>query len=85
MLLEDSPESVRITVRDHGPGLPEEALQQVMQPFVRMESSRHRHRGGAGLGLSIARDIALRHNGQLSLHNAADGGLCAVLVLPRSE
>ena len=85
VLLEDSPESVRITVRDHGPGLPEEALQQVMQPFVRMESSRHRHRGGAGLGLSIARDIALRHNGQLSLHNAADGGLCAVLVLPRSE
>lgn len=83
--LEDLADRVRITVRDHGPGLPEAALQQVMQPFVRMEASRHRHHGGVGLGLSIARDIALRHHGQLQLHNAPDGGLCAVLELPRAQ
>jgi signal transduction histidine kinase len=76
---------VCITVRDHGPGLPESALQEVMQPFVRMETSRHRHHGGVGLGLSIARDVALRHGGQLALHNADDGGLCAVLELPRTH
>lgn len=85
VLLEDGPQGVRITVRDHGPGLPEAALQQVLQPFVRMDASRHRHHGGAGLGLSIARDIALRHHGQLLLRNAPDGGLCAVLELPHSQ
>jgi len=83
LLLEETATTVRITARDHGPGLPEVSLQEVMQPFVRMESSRHRHHGGVGLGLSIARDIALRHGGQLHLHNAPDGGLCAVLELPR--
>lgn len=75
--------TVSITVRDHGPGLPPAALQEVLQPFVRMDNSRHRDHGGVGLGLSIARDIARRHHGQLTLHNAADGGLCAVLVLPK--
>ena len=85
VLLEDGPQGVRITVRDHGPGLPDAALQQVMQPFVRMEASRHRHHGGVGLGLSIARDIALRHHGLLTLHNAEDGGLCAVLELPYQQ
>ncbi|WP_084455061.1 ATP-binding protein [Comamonas composti] len=83
--LEDGPQGVRIIVRDHGPGLPKSALKHVMQPFVRMEASRHRHHGGVGLGLSIARDIALRHHGQLSLHNAAGGGLCAVLELPHIQ
>lgn len=77
--------TVFIIVRDHGPGLPEEALEEVMQPFVRMETSRHRHRGGVGLGLSIARDIALRHQGQLLLRNAQEGGLCAILALPRHK
>lgn len=75
--------TVSITIRDHGPGLPEASLQEVMQPFVRMEGSRHRDHGGVGLGLSIARDIARRHHGELLLHNAPDGGLRAVLALPR--
>lgn len=75
--------TVQITIRDHGPGLPETALQAVMQPFVRMEGSRHRNHGGVGLGLSIARDIARRHHGDLVLRNAPDGGLCASLHLPK--
>lgn len=83
--LEDGPQGVCITVRDHGPGLPDDALHEVMQPFVRMDASRHRHHGGVGLGLSIARDIALRHHGQLRLLNADDGGLCAVLELPHNQ
>ena len=75
--------AVRITVRDHGPGLPAQELAHVMEPFYRVEPSRNRASGGVGLGLSIARDIALRHGGTLALRNATGGGLEAVLELPR--
>lgn len=75
--------AVRITVRDHGPGLPAQELAHVMEPFYRVEPSRNRASGGMGLGLSIARDIALRHSGTLVLRNATGGGLEAVLELPR--
>lgn len=75
--------AVRITVRDHGPGLPAQELAHVMEPFYRVEPSRNRASGGMGLGLSIARDIALRHGGTLVLRNATGGGLEAVLELPR--
>ncbi|MBI3102349.1 MAG: HAMP domain-containing protein [Burkholderiales bacterium] len=75
--------AVRITVRDHGPGLPAQELASVMEPFYRVEPSRNRASGGMGLGLSIARDIALRHGGTLVLRNATGGGLEAVLELPR--
>ncbi len=76
--------AVRITVRDHGPGLPAQELASAMEPFYRVEPSRNRASGGMGLGLSIARDIALRHGGTLVLRNATGGGLEAVLELPRT-
>ena len=72
-----------IRVRDRGPGIPEEELERVFEPFYRVESSRNRDRGGTGLGLSIARDIAQAHGGSLRLTNAAGGGLEATLRLPR--
>jgi signal transduction histidine kinase len=72
-----------IRVRDAGPGIPPEELERVFEPFYRLESSRNRDSGGTGLGLSIARDIAQAHGGSLTLHNAAGGGLEAVLTLPR--
>jgi signal transduction histidine kinase len=72
-----------IRVRDHGPGIPEEELERVFEPFYRLESSRNRDSGGTGLGLSIARDIAQAHGGSLRLANAAGGGLEATLRLPR--
>lgn len=83
VFLWDTGDEVGIEVRDHGPGLPEAELERVMAPFYRVEGSRNRHHGGVGLGLSIARDIALRHQGSLTLRNAAGGGLLAVVVLPR--
>lgn len=83
VFLWDTGDEVGIEVRDHGPGLPEAELERVMAPFYRVEGSRNRHHGGVGLGLSIARDIALRHQGSLQLRNAAGGGLLAVVVLPR--
>ena len=72
-----------VRVCDEGPGIPEEMLEKVFEPFFRLEHSRSRDTGGTGLGLSIARDIAQAHGGSLSLHNRPSGGLEARLVLPR--
>ncbi|MDP1633748.1 MAG: ATP-binding protein [Gallionellaceae bacterium] len=74
----------RITIRDHGPGIPAELVEQVFTPFYRIEHSRSRETGGTGLGLSIARNIVLRHNGELTLANHPAGGLQAEVVLPLS-
>ncbi len=80
--VEDGSELV-IRVRDEGPGIPEAELEQVLEPFYRLEHSRNRDRGGTGLGLSIARDIAQAHGGTLILANLPQGGLEAALRLPR--
>lgn len=81
--VQDSPEAVTIRVRDAGPGLPPEALEQVFEPFFRLEASRNRVTGGTGLGLAIARQIAEGAGGTLSLRNLPEGGLEATLRLPR--
>lgn len=72
-----------VRVLDEGPGIPEDMLEKVFEPFFRLEQSRNRDTGGTGLGLSIARDIAQAHGGSLSLHNRQSGGLEARLTLPR--
>lgn len=81
----DSEHSLRILIRDRGPGIPEELLASVLQPFVRVEESRNSSSGGFGLGLSIAHTVALAHNGSLVLRNHPDGGLEAELMLPRKN
>lgn len=81
--IEDGAERLVIRVRDHGPGIPDPELERVFEPFYRLEASRSRDTGGSGLGLSIARQIAQAHGGTLRLHNLAQGGLEAELVLPR--
>ena len=82
IVVEDGAELI-IRVRDQGPGIPEAELERVFEPFYRLESSRNRDGGGTGLGLTIARDIAQAHGGSLSLRNRPEGGLEAVLTLPR--
>lgn len=74
---------LRILVRDEGPGIAAQSLEQVFEPFFRLESSRNRDTGGTGLGLSIARDVAQAHGGTLRLRNRPEGGLEAELRLPR--
>ena len=79
----DSDKMVILTIADHGPGIPEEDMEKVFEPFFRRESSRGRHTGGSGLGLGIARNIARAHGGDLTLKNRPEGGLVAKLQLPR--
>ena len=81
--VQDSPEALTLRVRDAGPGIPPEALEQVFEPFFRLEASRNRVTGGSGLGLAIARQIAEGAGGTLSLRNHPEGGLEATLRLPR--
>jgi signal transduction histidine kinase len=68
---------VIIKVLDRGPGIPEDQLEAVMQPFFRLEQSRNRGTGGTGLGLAIAHQLALAIGGSLKLHNREGGGLSA--------
>lgn len=77
------PEHVQILISDLGPGIPETELQQVFEPFFRLEKSRSRETGGTGLGLSIARTIIRAHGGDVTLANRAEGGLLATVSLPR--
>ena len=75
-------EQVEILVADSGPGIPEADLQQVFEPFFRLEKSRSRDTGGTGLGLSIARTIIRAHGGDVTLSNRSEGGLLATVTLP---
>lgn len=80
--LRQDPSGPVIIVDDDGPGIPPEKMEDVFKPFVRLEGSRSRATGGAGLGLSIARSIVLAHGGELVLTNRAEGGLRAEIRLP---
>lgn len=71
-----------LTVTDDGPGLPEDELETVFEPFQRGERSRNRQTGGAGLGLAVARQAARAAGGDVTLSNRAEGGLEARLSLP---
>jgi signal transduction histidine kinase len=75
-------ENLEIFVDDSGPGIPEEKIRDVFEPYVRLEQSRSRGTGGTGLGLSIARSVILAHGGQLELQNRPEGGLRAWIILP---
>ena len=77
-------DGVYIRVEDDGPGLPEDELETVFQPFRRLEASRNRETGGSGLGLGIARAIARAHGATLSLENLPQGGLAAIVFFPDS-
>ncbi len=81
--IDDGKVTLTLRVQDEGPGLPQDQLEQAFEPFFRGEMSRSRDTGGTGLGLGIARNIARAHGGDIVLRNRAEGGLEAVLTLPR--
>ena len=79
----EQPRQVILRVEDDGPGIPEDRIGSITEPFVRGESSRSRATGGAGLGLTLARAVAEERGGSLVLANKPAGGLVAEIRLPR--
>jgi len=71
----------RISVRDYGPGVPEESVARIFDPFYRVDTDRNRASGGVGLGLAIARRSVELHNGKLQAQNA-NPGLLVTIDLP---
>ncbi len=71
-----------ITVDDDGPGIPPRLRDAVFKPFLRLDDARNQDQGGSGLGLSIARDIARSHGGDISLGDSPMGGLRASVRVP---
>jgi two-component system, OmpR family, osmolarity sensor histidine kinase EnvZ len=75
-------QSVEIAVEDDGPGIAEERREEAFRPFHRLDEGRNLQAGGVGLGLTIARDIARAHGGNILLQDGSRGGLRAVIRLP---
>jgi two-component system sensor histidine kinase CpxA len=78
MMVECQSSTVSISIRDHGPGVPEEMLSQIFKPFFRVDSSRDSASGGAGLGLAIAQSAITLHRGNLSATNMHPGLLVRI-------
>ncbi len=78
-----SPDQVSVTIADEGPGIPEDRMTEMFEPFTRLETSRSQETGGFGLGLSIARDVIEGHGGRITLRNRPEGGLLVTVDLPR--
>jgi len=73
---------IEITVRDHGPGVPEKDLKLIFEPFYRVDAARDRAGGGEGLGLAIAARAIAVHGGSIEARNVAEGGLEIAMRLP---
>jgi two-component system osmolarity sensor histidine kinase EnvZ len=80
---EPAPDGVDILVDDDGPGIPARERDRVFRPFIRLDASRNPSTGGVGLGLTIARDVARSHGGDIRLETSPHGGLRARVHLPR--
>jgi len=74
--------SVEITVDDDGPGIPPDKYEEVFRPFYRLDESRNVDTGGVGLGLTIARDVARSHGGDVALAASPMGGLRVLVRIP---
>ncbi|MBU1138097.1 MAG: HAMP domain-containing protein, partial [Proteobacteria bacterium] len=85
VLVHEEKEQLVIDIRDYGPGIPEEEITSVMQPFYRVSNARDRKSGGEGIGLAIADQAIKRHGGTISMVNAQNNsGLEAKVFLPLS-
>jgi signal transduction histidine kinase len=80
--IQDDSQSLEVTVSDRGPGIPAAQLERVFAPYTRLAGNPSSH-PGMGLGLSIARNIARAHGGDITLANREGAGLVARLTLPR--
>jgi signal transduction histidine kinase len=71
-----------LELRDHGPGITEEALPHLFEPFYRADASRNRSTGGFGLGLHLVQKVAMAHGGEVKVANASEGGAVFSVALP---
>jgi signal transduction histidine kinase len=71
-----------ITIEDEGPGIPEQSMSHVFEPFFRVDPARRKSGPGAGLGLAIAKEIVERHGGKLTLQNRSPKGLRQTIIFP---
>jgi signal transduction histidine kinase len=71
-----------ITIDDEGPGIPEQSMSRVFEPFFRVDPARRKSGPGAGLGLAIAKEIVERHGGKLTLQNRSPKGLRQKIIFP---
>ncbi len=78
----DGPHAVEMHVDDNGPGIPKDRREEAFRPFSRLDEARSQNTSGTGLGLTLARDTARGHGGDLRLSESALGGLRASLRLP---
>ncbi|MFO1086568.1 MAG: ATP-binding protein [Reyranellaceae bacterium] len=74
--------SIEITIDDDGPGIPPDKHEDVFRPFFRLDESRNVDTGGVGLGLTIARDVARSHGGDVALDASPLGGLRVIVRIP---
>lgn len=80
--LVDGPHAAEVHVDDNGPGIPQTRREEAFRPFSRLDEARTQNASGTGLGLTLARDTARAHGGDLRLSDSALGGLRASLRLP---
>lgn len=83
--LQDLFSHIKIIIEDNGPGIPEDDLLKVFEPYYRMDKSRSRHTGGTGLGLAIAKKIIEIHHGKIVLTSPQGKGLTVTIILPKTN
>lgn len=83
-VMDEKTPAIQISIIDEGGGVAENDLQRIFQPFVRLDSARHRETGGYGLGLAIVHAVVMAHKGYINVYNRQDGikGLVMQITLP---
>ncbi len=80
LTINETPDDANIVIRDFGPGVPDEALNRIFDPFFRVEEARNTNGGGSGLGLSIAKRAVHLHRGSITAENATPGLRVAIAI-----
>ncbi|HJT23935.1 MAG TPA: HAMP domain-containing sensor histidine kinase, partial [bacterium] len=83
--LETVSDGVGVTVKDFGPGIPEDEQGRIFEPFYRVDKSRTKETGGYGLGLSLCREIMLAHGGDIHLQSKPGKGTQVALRFPKNR
>ena len=78
-------DQIMVSVSDSGPGIDEAQIENIFEPFFRIDEARNRNSGGHGLGLAIAASAVRRHDGRISASNRQEGGLEVCVVLPQKQ